>query len=284
MRKVIYGLGIVLTACWFAQPVSAQGIDEAETEAVRQAESRARDMWFYDQAAWHGTDAMLADYGVEDLPSLLEKMPDLVGYIATPTDGETVIDLVFVAREGDALKVAARYPMANGELREGRQLFEAGKRPNLTGVALRMFKARDAMMARAIEEKISLCSESTPNTLVLPPDDAGDIEVYMMTSTLDASRYPIGGHYRYEIDKAGNVAGSRSFTKTCIDAVASDGAEMFVVSHLLDPTPTEIHFFASMHLPIALGVLAGDKLYVLSRGKVVEVHVLDDLQNMAPKN
>lgn len=284
MRKVIYGLGIVLAACWFAQPVSAQGMDEAETEAVRQAESRALDMWWYDQAAWHGTDAMLADYGVEDLPSLLEKVPDLVGYVATPTDDEAVIDLVFVAREGEALKVAAHYPMANGEVREGRELFEAGKRPDLAGVALRMFKARDTMMARAIEDKISLCSESSPNTLVLPPDAAGNIDVYIMTSTLDASRYPIGGHYRYEIDKTGNVAGSRSFTKSCIDAVASDGAEMFVVSHLLDPTPTEIHLFASMHLPIALGVLAGDKLYVLSRGKVAEVHALNDLQNMAPEN
>lgn len=69
--------------------------------------------------------------------------------------------------------------------------------------------------------------------------------------------------------------------KTCfsVDYRPKDGKtpEVLIVTHLLDPQPTELHAFVSRNIPVALAVatLPNSKLWVISKGRITFVRDLD---------
>jgi hypothetical protein len=72
----------------------------------------------------------------------------------------------------------------------------------------------------------------------------------MMTPQTDAT-YPLGGHFSVEVQSDGSVGKVRRFMNSCIAMGTSDAPKggkpvAFVITHLLDPTPTEIHVFTSL--------------------------------------
>lgn len=115
-------------------------------------------------------------------------------------------------------------------------------------------KAREAM-ARPDH---GICSSTPPNSLVLPQAD-GKLSVYILTSTIDANIYPAGGHYRFDFDASGKLLSERRFMKTCFPVAygATDKGrpEIVVLTHILDPQPTEVHAFISRNIPVPLGVI-----------------------------
>jgi hypothetical protein len=96
------------------------------------------------------------------------------------------------------------------------------------------------------------CGASTFNTVVLPPASPSDVvAVYLLTPQLKTGEYPAGGHYEVDVAADGSVAASRAFTRSCLTLgrpPPSPGmrpSAMFL-THLLDPTPTEIHVYLSL--------------------------------------
>ncbi|KLJ01925.1 hypothetical protein [Luteimonas sp. FCS-9] len=56
---------------------------------------------------------------------------------------------------------------------------------------------------------------------------------------------PIGGSYRLEIEGEGVVA-SRPYTRSCIALAPSPNSVGMMITHLLDPVPTDVHVFWSL--------------------------------------
>jgi hypothetical protein len=82
----------------------------------------------------------------------------------------------------------------------------------------------------------------------------------VLTSTDVAGIYPAGGHYRFDFDTTGKLVSERRFMNTCFDLdyrARKDGnrLEAMVLTHLLDPQPTEIHAFVSRNIPIPLLII-----------------------------
>lgn len=249
----------------------------AELAAAQTAQNRGMDMFRYDQAAWHATDGFQADLGKAgkeaDDPILA-----LTGYIVEPTEGDRLL-VTFYSGHGDVVRPRAQYTVDRDAHVEG-GLLGLQSESQMSQLALRMIAARDAATALFQKPEHELCSESPPNTLVLPPDDGGVISVYILTSTTDAASYPAGGHYRFDVAKGGQIADERRFMKSCfaIDLAKTKGAEAVVLTHLIDRQPTEIHTFVNLNIGIPLMIVttANKFIWDVVGGRISFVSELND--------
>ena len=287
MRWLAVLAGLALHASAIAPAAAQQAIDEETArsriphyDAMKQAATRGRQMYLYDQAAWHATDRFLEDWG--DRPT-----DWLRGYFVEPGEGSQLTAVFFGEQDGKLLEVA-RY-RADGSAIVGGGLLDAAARPELSPLGRRMVEARQSALDEAVRQEYGLCNRSAPNTLILPPDEAGTVSVYLMTAPTETDSYPVGGHYRIDIGADGKVASSRRFLNTCFAAnfgAAGEGENagarpvMLTLSHLLDPQPSEIHVFASYYIPIGLVLVTtqNELLWSVEQGRVGYVGKLDELQ------
>ena len=217
------------------------------TAAVRTAVSRGELLYIYDQAGWHGTDDIRGNYS-----GLLAQAG---GYVVSGDDLDA--ELVFY----DKSKLSAVYRAKFSSRKLVKSGPPAADRVGLTALEKQLIAAKDKALAAFIAAKVGLCSSSHPNLAALPPErPGGPVIVYFMTSTTDPNIVPLGGHYSVEIAPDGSAAPIRHFTRACIDMPMNKkppagASAAFFVTHLLDPTPTEIHVFTSLTSKIPLVVM-----------------------------
>lgn len=229
-------------------------------------------MFAYDQAAWRATDRFQADLVAARISDEALATANLRGYIAEPADGGGVL-VTFYGRRDDTRWAFARYLYAEGKV-SGRGILAEGVDRALSPLALRIANAREKAIAEMRKPDHGLCSDTPPNTLVVPVGNQGATAAYVLTSTNDTKSYPAGGHYRFDFDAAGNLSGERRFMKSCfpVNWREKDGnrPEILFVTHLLDPQPTEIHAFVSHNIPIALGVItiSNNSIWAITGGQI----------------
>lgn len=237
-------------ALFAAAPALAQ-IAAADQAVLDRARTRGELIYWYDQAAWHGSDDMMA--------KAREVSRTAGGWIV---DGPAnAAELIFYSRDADPKPLYwARFK--DGKLAESRKLGDADAAmmtPQRRRMIAALASARDALIAA----KAQLCVDKPFNTVVLPPTTPdGPIPVYFLTPQTEMKVLPFGGHYLFEVDAAGKAGTMRRFTKSCIalptDAASPDGKSpaALIITHLLDPVPTEIHFFSAMaaRKPIYVGI------------------------------
>ena len=228
-----------------------------ENAAAAAAWARGQQMFAYDQAAWHASDAFQADIAREsrDLAALVRE-EGLAGYDVEPEAGGALRATFYGRRQAEPHAVA-RYVVAAGKVAGG-GFVRRGEESALSPLALRLIAARDLALAAMQQGDHPLCSADQPNTLVLPPDEDDVISAYVLTATTQAGVYPAGGHYRFDVGADGKLAGERRFMKSCfpVDYRKQGGkvAEGLFLTHLLDPQPTEIHAFVRLNIPAELYV------------------------------
>ena len=104
----------------------------------------------------------------------------------------------------------------------------------------------------ALNREKDRCAEQY-NSVVLPIRNGDEplLLVYLLAATAEPDVVVAGGHLRYAISPDGaKIEGQRTFTKSCMvmstkDAPDRKQVEAMMLTHLLDPTPTEIHVFLS---------------------------------------
>jgi hypothetical protein len=217
------------------------------TAAVQTAVNRGELLYIYDQAAWQGTDDLRARFS-----SLLSEAG---GYVVSGDERQTELAFFDKAKS----KAVYRATFSDGKLTSSGP--PAPGRAELTPLEKQLILAKEKALNAFEEAKAGVCAEATPNLAALPPErPGGPIIVYLMTPQTDLRAYPLGGHFSVEVGQDGSVGKVRRFTNTCIDMTldqASKGAKPvgFGITHLLDPTPTEIHVFTSLAsgMPIYVG-------------------------------
>lgn len=241
-------IGVILAA-----PAAFAKITDAEKAANAEAMELGRQIYRYDQAAWHSTDALMAAIKVED-------HPDLRGWIVEPHADDTLLVTYFAQRDGPRYAVL-RYVVRDSTVLEG-GLVPAGADTALSPLANRMVDARDAATERFGEERLGLCTDGNPNSVILPPDKDGFIRAYIMSASTTAGVFPLGGHYRFTVGGDGKVSSWRPYLKGCLlvdyRPQSDIPKEFFVASHLLDPQPTEIHYFVRYNIPVNMALIMPD--------------------------
>jgi len=245
-RSLLPALALLVAA----SPTLAQ-TKSSEQATIDQSMRRAHLMYWYDQAAWHGTDDMLAKG---------KHVADRIGgwIVDGPADEPL---LMFYSKDTDPIPIyLARF--RNGKLVEGR-LARAEERNLISPARKRLIDAvrvaRDALR----QANVARCSDKPFNSIVLPAEiEGGPVRVYFLTPQTSTDTIPFGGHYLIEVDAAGRSAPIRKFTNSCISVATKqpDGKSLgLLITHLLDPVPTEIHGFSAMAARIPVYVGTGDK-------------------------
>ena len=257
----------LLSALVYAQIASAQSdapvpIDDAQTtRAILDADATGRLIYLHDQAAAVATDAAM------ELKAFRRdgKRGDLAGWITEQREEGIVVS--FVSSEPVP---RARYRATVTS--DGRV---SGKAEALTEpVALTAYELGAARArATAAAAKFGPCSR-TYNTVVLPTNnEGGGWAAYLLPGTTQHGVVPIGGSYRLDLDPAGErILKQRPFTRTCIalDSPRNDRsmkAVAMMVTHLLDPVPTEVHVFWSLWARQPMYVATSEGNWLIEDGK-----------------
>lgn len=271
--KLILGImcGFSLTAGLPFPKVQAQEV-ATEIDPVLQAkvDEIARlgtRIYLHDQAAWHGTDALAAKVNIS-------RQKQLRGYLTEELENGNIA-LIFYAEYDEAFFEFARYEVKESEVVAGGINADPRNYP-LGAVQLRQIAAKEVAIDAAIEKSIQLCADPPINTVILPPDGADQIAVYLLTAKKDNESYPLGGHHRFMVDSQNKVVGYRPFMKSCMsvpvpgttnDPVGGrlpEGSKLvnFTVSHILDSHPTEIHYFVRQYT-VPISVVAGGTVWLV---------------------
>ena len=246
-----------------AAPVAAQSSTEAQAAANM---ARGDLLYAYDQSAWHVTDAAL-----RAIPKA--SMSLLRGYIVTPADGG--YRTTFYGGEPGKYYRVYTAIWSNGSVVEPELIAADGSVP-VTAEEQRLIAAK--MLALGGLDQLQKCSEGKLNSAVVPgPTPQDPVSVYILTPATRPNAIPMGGHLRIDI-KDGAVVATRKFTNSCIELERPQASKKqgkpvaMVITHLLDPVPTEIHAFAvhSVGLPMYVGMPDGSMYSVeLNHGRAV---------------
>ncbi len=178
----------------------------------------------------------------------------IAGWIAQPEgNGVTV---TYYVRDGDHYAAIYRGSVIGGRV-SSPQLFAAGNRPRLEGVAARMAAART--VAEATEHQA--CGPDF-NTFVLPPAGDEPVVVYRLSPRMAANRIPGGGHFRITVAADGSVAEDVALAGACTDltvtaTAAGQRPRPIQVNAAGTPLPSELHVFLSLWAQRPLAVAAG---------------------------
>lgn len=254
---------IWLLAAFAAPPAAtapASQMSASEAAAVHQAAERGTLIYAYDQAAWHGTDDLAA------------KMPDFqtrVGGWIVDGPAEAPEIVFFDKNEADpqALYVADFH---DNRLVSSKMFGPADDRtlsPARKALIAALGTARHAL----VQSDFRPCKPQPFNSVMLPPAKVGNPTlVYFLTPQTVTQSVPFGGHYLFEIGPDGKVHGQRRFTNSCLEMPLKpqekgQTAALFI-THLLDPTPTEIHVFSSLaaHVPVVVGTVSNRHLWAVA--------------------
>lgn len=234
----------ILLAFWLAVPVAAQSPDERAR--LDWALQRGRLLFDIDRAAWVTTDDLQAR--VHDFRTL-----GIRGW-TVERDGNGYAVTYYVG-EGDARVAVYRGRVVNRRV-VSREVFAEGARPALTPLERRLADARGAV-ARMGKTP---CTPAPFNAAVIPPDTPdGPIDVYALSAQTQNGVFPFGGHFRATLSATGEIVSQRDFTRSCINLSTSEArqarAVALVITHLLDPVPTEIHVYLSIWtgMPVFVG-------------------------------
>lgn len=266
-RLARFGILLLIPLATTPAPAAPKPLTpEALAPQVQEAEQTGAAIYRHDHAASVATDVLdTIDFRRDNR---------LTGWITEEEGDSTVV--TFVGGEGRKTQFALyRVVVSDDGTADSPQEFK----PGLPLSADQLAQAA----ARALAAKQRLEMTCTPqfNTVVLPrgSGDKRTWVVYMLPGTTDPDVLPMGGAYRIETNRQGSrVLSKRAFSKACIPMPTGPEGESMIVTHLLDPHPTEIHVFLSLLSSKAIFVATiGNRLmWVVKTGAVTFGKSLDD--------
>jgi hypothetical protein len=234
-----------------AQKAVAAGQDAPLERAL----DRGKTMYLYDRAAWITSDDLLAR-----LPR--DRQGEVGGWVVTPAATDLHVDYIGKGQAADRIIYSVD---VNGETLSNAIVYPVAAEPTLKALALQMAHAlRAAWSEMDRHSDWRPCANARFNTIVLPPGKDRTTPVYFLTPQTEAGSYPFGGHYEVDVADDGKIAFTRAFTHGCISlakAAQNNGTNpvALMITHLLDPHPTEIHVFEQYYVGLPVFVMTGPK-------------------------
>jgi len=243
------GLATTVSARENPPPPRVEAWDVQKTGAIGSA------IFLQDRAAARATDALLARFNGAAPEGLIgwvviENGPDhLVRFLTGhPTAPRPAYDIV-VAANGRA-----------GDVTDATET-------TLPADQLARFSAR--MTAGTSFSASDLRCAARYNVVVLDDPDSEGWLVWLLASTTDANKVPMGGHYRFHISADGQTIIKREqLSASCLELdrrqSGRNGQPAGLVTNLVvAPQPLEIHVFLSLQNNLPIFTAAGDKIWVV---------------------
>ena len=238
----------------------------AGNDAIEGAMHRGITMFWYDRAAWVTSDDLVANLHAE-------RRSEIGGWVVTPSSNGWHVD--YFGRESMADSVIYEADVVGNSV-TNRKIHPKGSLQKLPAPALKLAMAlQSARVELAKHSDWGPCVRANFNTIVLPADNDGNISVYFLTPQTVTDSFPFGGHYKVVISSANAVVSARKFSNSCITlakprATAGKTPEAMFLTHLLDPSPTEIHVFEQfpIGMPLYVGIATPRSIWKVENGKI----------------
>lgn len=271
---------LAVIAAAFLMTVRVVGALGADTPgeyltAVQRNSQLGISLYLHDVAAARASDELMDR-------RIFKKDKRIQGWITDVAEKLDGIIVTFVGEDGGAAKALYRVTIPFGD---GKVEYQALKPAQPLTESQRARVAARALAIAEFQKREERCAESY-NTVVLPIQKPGDpfILVYLLAATDKPNVVMAGGHLRYEVSPDGaHLEGERTFTKACGEfpiGKSNDGAkpEAMMLTHLLDPTPTEIHSFLSRlhHQQIFVGTTENQLVWLVTEGNIIYLQKLDE--------
>jgi hypothetical protein len=267
-----------------AQAEDVAAVQAANAPAIELAIKRGELLYAYDQAAWHVTDAMRKD--VKNISGT-----GMRGYVMTPEKNGIRVTFFGLKDETPYGIYTAVWEYGDGKMHKtqiseqpillkvmpvvsDRRRLRKAKDQVLSANQIRLIADRQLVLdslERGNKDYVWQCTTGRVNVAVLPREQADDPDlVYITTAQVDNDIYPFGGHFRFMV-RDGQIVDRRAFTNSCVNLSSKneDGSQVaqVIVSHLLDPVPTEIHVFnkLAMHLPVGVGTTQNNGIWAIEK-------------------
>jgi hypothetical protein len=259
-------LAIASALCIASAAAAAPKPSPGQVEGIERAVSRGQQIFAFDRAAAAADE------------ELRRRMPDpgVTGWIAEP-QGDAV-RVTFYRTSGDRPQAVFSADVTRREIRSS-HLYTGGENRDLTPSQTALARARAAALAATVGNGLKPCTPAPFDVVVLPGRTPSDpVAVYLLSVPTEKHEYPFGGHHEVDVSPAGQVLATHSFSDACMPMNTKSYERggflaAFAVTHLPDPTPTEIHVFLSLELHEALMVTTGEPEAIWSvRGQ--KVHLL----------
>lgn len=223
-----------------ATPAPSTAADEASR--IADAAHRGALIYRYDQAAWHSSDALVADLERAELAAVR-------GWVVLPA-GDALRTIYYGGELGARIALYSA-DWSSGDRTSNRRRYTTPEDQRLDAEAVRLIALRDSISFDGLQN----CSNRAFNIVTLPASATGSSDsIYLLSPQTDRN-IPFGGHHRIDFAE-GRVTARRRFTNSCI-AFPPQG-DMLFISHLLDPVPTEIHVFSMYAAGRAVAVGTAD--------------------------
>jgi len=245
---------------WLAVLGAASALTAAHAQEVAQAdlkavEERGRQIYVHDYASAVVSDAVV--------PLITPTARNHIRGYVTEEKGGTIVVTFYGTGEDERLY--AWYRAAVGP--DGRMLGTVSQYE--VPQALSEYEEH-AAAARQVSKQFEMrrCAQNY-NTVVLPKPDGW--QVYLLPGTKDNGVMPVGGAYRLDTDASGRtITTDRAYSKSCISLQKMPNSEAAMLTHLLDPQPTELHVFwqlLSRH-PLFLFTTQNSLLWPIEKGHI----------------
>lgn len=220
-------------------------------------------LYDYDRAAWVATDALTARVPKSQLSGA-------GGYVVERATDAT-LDVTFYRGDGDAARAFFVAQVRDGKVADQTLLDTPVA---LTAAQAALARARHVAAMEATRKSYRPCTPAPFNTVVLPVPGDRTMAVYLLSAQQDTASYPMGGAYRVIVGRDGSAVSARPYSVSCLNMPLPKPSRGkipvgLVVTHLLDPVPTEIHVFASLSLGVPLFVITSDKQMWQVRGSSI---------------
>ena len=245
------------------QPVMAAEPSPEQSAANDAAMALGERIYRHDQAALNAS-AMLSS------ALDLARFPEVRGYVTQElADGR--IEVIFYAMDEGRSYAFAEFT-AKGDVIEAATVHSDYREHPLENQRLRLAVAREAALAQGAKEDLPICLSTAANFVTLMPAEgvaqSDLVSVYILSAPTIPGRYPIGGHYRFDVDPAGVVVAGRAYADRCLDVpVINRSAKLapdnYAMVHLMDAQPNAIHHFVARQMNLPLVIDAGGAQWVL---------------------
>lgn len=225
-------------------------------------EKLGHEIYLQDQAAWHGTDALLALHPPAEL-----QQQKVRGWIVEETpDGQRVR---FIRDGADGLEAAY-------------DIDDAGRKPRVSEPRDRSLSEAEQAQFRArtaISSHIARPCSPHYNTVILPDPQGDGWLVWALASSTTPKTWFIGGNYRFTVSKDGNtILRTDALSLSCLtmsDAQAKASAPQGTKAvaqfstQLVSPIPVETAVFVNLESGLPMFVGTPDR----SIWEIVDGHV-----------
>lgn len=261
MRLLLMSLLAALSLAPAAQAADDAPPAQVEAWPLTQTGAVGSSIFLQDRAAARATDALLARFG--------GKPPEgLIGWIVVENGEDQLVRFLL----GDPAAPRPGYDILVDKNGRAGAVIEA------TGAALPDEQAVRYFARNTAASGIgALRCAARYNAVVLDDPDSDGWLVWLLASTTDANKVPMGGHYRFHVSADGRTLEKREqLSNSCLDLdrrQAQQGGQTvgLITSVIVAPQPLEVHVFLSLLNRLPIYVAAGDKVWSVQGALIREV-------------